>query len=225
MKKQGYYIMISVAILATVMNIVDYFIKPQYFVKSAVKVVLFLLVPLIYFWLNKKERPQLKQLFTLRKKALALPLVLGILAYTVLVAGYFLLKNVIDFSQITKSLTADAGVNANNFIYVSIYISLVNSFLEEFFFRVFAFSTFKKHTHRITSYLFSAFIFAFYHIGMTITWVAPPVFICGFIGLFIGGIIFNFMNEQTESIYASWILHIFINLGINTIGFVLFGLL
>ena len=32
------------------------------------------------------------------------------------------------------------GVNAGNFVFVALYISIVNSLLEEFFFRGFAFS-------------------------------------------------------------------------------------
>ncbi len=225
MKKQSLFIIISVTVLAVIMNVVDMFIKPQYFVKSLIKVTLFLIVPLIYFVINRGEREQLKKLFKPRKKDVLPSVLLGVLCYSAIVGGYFLLRNIIDFSNITKSLTSDIGVNSNNFVFVSIYISLCNSFLEEFFFRGFSFITLKNHIGRITAYIFSSFIFAFYHIGMTLGWVEWPVFLGGLVGLFAGGVIFDFLNEKRGNIYSSWIVHMFINFGINTVGFILFGII
>ncbi|MDO4608363.1 MAG: CPBP family glutamic-type intramembrane protease, partial [Clostridia bacterium] len=75
------------------------------------------------------------------------------------------------------------------------------------------------------AYLFSSVIFAFYHIGMTAGWVALPIFICGFVGLIAGGVIFNYLNDKHENIYSSWLVHMFINFGINTVGFILFGII
>lgn len=224
MKKRSAFIIVSVIVLAVIMNIVDMFIKPQYFIKSIIKVILFLLVPLVYFLINKDEQGQLKKLFSPKKKDFLPSVLLGLICYGAILGGYFLLKDFIDFSNITKSLTADIGVNAGNFVFVSLYISLFNSFLEEFFFRGFSFITLKNHIGRKAAYLFSSFIFAFYHIGMTFGWVALPVFIGGFLGLIIGGIIFNYLNEKKGNIYSSWIVHMFINFGINTVGFILFGM-
>ncbi len=225
MKKQSLFIIISVTALALIMNVVDMFIKPQYFIKSLIKVALFLVVPLIYFLINKGETEQLKKLFKPQKKDILPSLLLGGLCYGAIVGGYFLLKNYIDFSNITKSLTSDIGVNADNFVFVAIYISLCNSFLEEFFFRGFAFITLKNHIGRWVAYLFSSFIFAFYHIGMTFGWVELPIFFGGLVGLFAGGVIFAYLNERRGNIYSSWIVHMFINFGINTVGFILFGIL
>ena len=224
-KKQSVFIIISVLLLSIIMNVVDMFIKPQYFVKSLIKVVLFLGVPLIYYLINKNEITTLKKLFIPRKKSFLISFGLVIVCYVIILAFYFLLKDHFDFSNITKSLTSDIGVNSDNFIYVSIYISLCNSFLEEFFFRGFAFITLKNHMSKKFAYIFSSLIFAFYHIGMTFGWVHIFVFILGFVGLIIGGMIFNYLNDKTDNIYSSWIVHMLINFGINTIGFILFGIL
>ena len=43
-------------------------------------------------------------------------------------------------------------------------------------------------------------------------------------GLIIGGCIFNYLNEKNDNIYVSWIVHMFINFGINTVGGILFGI-
>jgi len=205
------------------MGYVDAIIQPEYFIKSAIKVVLFLTLPLIYFILYKDK--MIKTLFSISKKALKTAFTLGISLYVFIVVGYLLLQNVIDFSQITGALSSNIGVNASNFIFVAIYISIINSLLEEFFFRGFSFITLKQYSSRTFAYFFSALAFALYHVAMMIGWFSIPIFLLMIIGLMIGGILFNFLNEKYNSIYVSWIVHLFANLGINTVGLILFGII
>jgi membrane protease YdiL (CAAX protease family) len=44
-------------------------------------------------------------------------------------------------------------------------------------------------------------------------------------GLFVAGMLFNFLDFKSESIYPSWLTHMFTNFAINTVGFILFGIL
>ncbi len=224
-KKQRLYIIVSVILLSLVMTFVDAFIKPQYAVKSFVKLALFLVVPMIYFVFNKGEFKHFKNLFKAKGKTLAVSAGIGVLVYGVILIGYFLTKGFIDYSGVAEGLTKEHGVSANNFVYVSLYISLMNSFLEEFFFRGFGFIILKQHCNRRFSYIFSSTLFAVYHIGMLAImfdlWTLPILFA----GLFLGGIIFNFLNEKSESIYTSWAVHMFANFSINTVGFMLFGII
>ena len=43
------------------------------------------------------------------------------------------------------------------------------------------------------------------------------------IGLFAGGLIFNWFDEKFGNIYMSWLVHMFANFATNTIGFILFN--
>ena len=133
------------------------------------------------------------------------------------------LKDIFDFSAITTSLTNNIGVTKDNFIYVSLYISFVNSLLEEFFFRGFSFITLKEYTSRKFAYIFSSLAFALYHIAMMIGWFDVPVILISLAGLFAGGMIFNRFDEKNENIYLSWLIHMFANFATNTIGFILFA--
>ena len=63
MKKKSLYIIVSVLILSLLMSFIDGFIKPTYIVKSIIKIVLFLIVPMVYFFLFKGEASHLKKLF------------------------------------------------------------------------------------------------------------------------------------------------------------------
>ena len=58
-----------------------------------------------------------------------------------------------------------------------------------------------------------------------IGWFGPWVFIIIMAGLFAGGLIFNCLNEKSSTLYPSWLVHMFANFGINTVGFILFGLI
>jgi len=64
-----------------------------------------------------------------------------------------------------------------------------------------------------------------YHVAMMVGWFSLPVFLIIVAGLFVGGIIFNVLNEKSSTIYPSWLVHMFANFSINTVGFILFGII
>ena len=212
-----------ITVFCILMAIIDGMIKADYFVKSIIKFVMFLILPFIYSVFDRNIN--FKELFIPNKNGIKLAIFLGALVYAVILGGYFLLKDIFDFSNITGSLTKNIGVTGNNFIFVSLYISFVNSFLEEFFFRGFAFLTLKRIVGRKFAYLFSSIVFAVYHIAMMIGWFSIEVFVIVMAGLFAGGLIFNYLNEKSGTIYPSYFVHMFANFAINTIGFILFGII
>lgn len=221
--KKSRLVIALIVVACTVMAFTDGVLKPDYFVKSAVKLVLFLVLPAVYYVFDRDIK--IKELFIPQKRGILISLVLGVSVFTVILAGYFLLKDVFDFSKITGALTKNIGVTGKNFIFVSLYISFVNSLLEEFFFRGFAFLTLKRITSRRFAYLFSASVFAIYHVAMMIGWFDFYVFLIILAGLFAGGLIFNFLNEKSATVYPSWLTHMFANFAINTVGFILFGII
>ncbi len=215
------HIPILVIIACIVMGIVDAVIQPGYAIKSAIKIIMFLLIPIVYGLFLKEFN--IKNLMKPDKKGLCIALCLGFVIYGVVLGAYWIFKDVFDFSALTGSLNETTGVNKSNFIWVAIYISFVNSLLEEFFFRGFSFITLKKLTSRRFAYVFSSMVFALYHIAMMIGWFGLPVILISLVGLFIGGMIFNRFDEKRENIYLSWLIHMFANFATNTIGFILFA--
>lgn len=220
MKKRSVILIFAVTILCcAIMALVDGVIRPNYAIKSAIKMATFLLLPLV---ISKTERDVLYlPLFKAKKKGLLPSVALGVGLYAVILGGYFLVSPFFDFSRIAGSLTANMGVTKENFLYVSLYISFANSFLEEFFFRGFVFTNLKALSNRKLAYIFSAAAFSLYHVAMMIGWFSLPLFLLVMIGLIAGGIIFNFLNEKLDTIYCSWLTHMFANFAINTIGFML----
>ena len=220
MKKRSIILVITVTVICCLaMALVDGVLRPGYAVKSAIKLAMFMLIPLIA---SKIDRDVLYlSLLRPKKKGLLPAIGLGVGIYAVILGGYFLLSPFFDFSQIAGALTENAGVTKNNFLYVSLYISFANSFLEEFFFRGFVFTNLKRHAGRKLAYVFSATAFSLYHVAMMIGWFSPALFLLVMAGLMAGGMIFNYLNEKLDTIYCSWLTHMFANFAINTIGFIL----
>ncbi len=216
------YLCGTVIIACIIMGFVDAVIQPEYAIKSIIKIITFLCFPIIYS-LNDKQI-NLKSLWMSKKDGALLAIGLGIGIYALIVGGYLLIENILDFSAITKTLENTVGVDAENFIWVALYISFINSLLEEFFFRGFAFLSLRRMSSRKFAYCFSSFMFAVYHIAMMVGWFGIELIVIALVGLFIGGLIFCFFNEKTGNIYISWLIHMFANFAINTVGFILFGI-
>lgn len=223
--KRKISIMLSIFVFSIAVTFVDAVIHPNYFVKILIKILFFLALPLLFFLKNKEDFKDFKKLFVFKKKGILTSFLLGLGVYSIILLGYFLSRGFIDFSKVTSNLTSGMGITANNFVYVSLYISLMNSFLEEFFFRGFGFITLKKYASRRVAYLFSSTLFAIYHVGMLIGMFHFAVILLLLTGLIVGGCIFNYLNEKNENIYSSWFVHMFANFAINTIGFILFGII
>lgn len=225
-KKEKMQVILIMAIICfgcTVMAVMDGIIRPGYALKSAVKILVFFLVPMIYS--NCTKSIDWKKIFQWNKKGMKVTFMLAISVYLFILGAYFVVQNFFDFSKITNLLANNAGVTGDKFVFVALYISFINSLLEEFFFRGFAFFSLKKLTTRKFAYIVSSFAFSLYHVAMMQGWFSVVLFLLTMTGLAVGGILFNFLNEKSETIYNSWLVHMFANFAINTVGFILFGMI
>lgn len=202
-----------------IMTFVDGVLQPGYALKSVIKICLFLLVPLVYSFINKEAI--VKSVFKFDKKQFLISLLLGIALYGIILGAYFAVRPFFDFSGIVDSLSSTAGVTKENFLFVALYISFINSLLEEFFFRGFVFVNLKNSSTRVLAYVISSVCFSLYHVAMMIGWFNIGLFALVVVALAAGGAIFNLLNEKHGSIYTSWFVHMFANFAINTIGFIL----
>lgn len=216
MKKQSTVQIILISLCCAVMLWVDGIWQPGYWAKSGIKVALFLAIPILYSFIFHDTT--IRDMLRLSKQGLKHALILGGSVYMVIIGAYFLLNQVIDFSPVLDNLPE--GVTKATFPFVALYISFVNSLLEEFFFRGYAFLSLSKRIKGAS--LFSAVAFALYHTAMMLGWFSPAVFALALLGLTVGGIIFNWLDQKDGSIYAGWLVHMFANFAINTVGMILY---
>lgn len=226
LKKEALAIFIIVVLNCILMAFIDGVFSANYIQKSIFKIIVFMLLPL--FYLKKHNNlHEIKKIFKISKDnhSILKSLTLGFAVYLLIIGSYFTIGSYFDFNQITSSLESGIGVNRNNFIFVALYISFINSLLEEFFFRGYAFIYLKKYTTKKVAYVFSSLAFAIYHVAMMITWFDFILIALLIFSLFVSGVIFNFLDDKSETIYNSWFVHMFANFSINTIGLILFGIL
>lgn len=216
-KANTYGIVLLVFICCGIMALIETVIEPAYAMKSAAKAAVFLVVPLLFFRAAKIKL--FDHPLALDQKSVLKLLALGSLIYAVIIGGYGLTLHLFDYASLVQSLSADQRVDNNSFLWVALYISLGNSFLEEFLFRRIAFLQLSRHTSRKTAYLFSSVTFAVYHIAMIGTSFPPPLLVLVLIGLTAGGLIFDCADEKSKTIYNSWIIHMFADFAIMTIWY------
>lgn len=207
-----------------VMYIIDSKINPGYIYKSIFKLIVFMIIPMIYTYKNKNIN--LLDMFKVKsRKYLLYSLFIGLMVYAIIMFAYLILKNFIDLENIKRILDNNLNVNRDNFIFISIYISFVNSLLEEFFFRGFLFLNLNKLILSKYAYIVSSLAFAIYHVAIMANWFNVGLFIIAMTGLFVGGLIFNYLNDKGSNIYGSWLVHMMANFAINTVGFIMFGII
>lgn len=216
--KNKSWLMLIVIISCIIMAITETIIEPAYFIKSALKIVFFLVLPLCLL------KPQKEKVFAdamvLNKKTVLKLLALGLGVYAVIMVAYLLTKRNFNYPTLVNSLSIDQNVSPSSFIWVAIYISFCNSFLEEFLFRYIGFIKLSKYTTKKVAYMFSSSIFALYHIAMIGSSFPLPLLLISLIGLAIGGGIFDYVDDKNGNIYNSWIIHMFADFAIMTIWYI-----
>lgn len=217
-------IMIPSILACILMFAIERFISPSYLIKSSIKLVVFSL-PIILYTKMFGFRSIRNQFSNLKFSKLKLIFIFAICVYFFIIILFFLLRDCIDLDGIRSNLLAKENITAMNFIYVSLYISFVNSFLEELFFRGFMFLSLTKSGSRRFAYSISSLAFSLYHVAIISAWFNIWIFILIIVGLMFVGYIFNYITEKSDSFLASWIVHIFANLAINTIGFMMLGII
>lgn len=212
--------MIALAVCCLTMSAIELIFTPTYFVKAAIKLALFVIIPISLILVRKET--SILRFFKPNRKTLLPMLLFGVIMYAFILGAYFLLGKYFDLSNITSSLD-EIGVTKQNFIFVALYIAVCNSFLEEFIFRGFGFIGLSEKIGEKAACIFSAICFALYHVTMMIGWYSFGLTALIIFALFVGGVILNLLDVKCKTVYPAWIVHIFANLAINTIGMILFG--
>lgn len=217
MKKNGMSIIIYVVMSCLLMAFVEVVVEPSYLIKSLIKIFLFFGIP---YLIMRKLKIKILKNFKINKKEFVRLLTIGISIYVVGIITYLILRNFVDFSKITSSLLSDQHLVKGQFILVALYISFGNSILEEFFFRLVSFIKLREYYDRKLVYLFSAFMFSIYHAAMIGLSFPLPLTLLSLVGLFVLGLLFNFVDEKDKNIYNSWFVHMFADFAIMTVGFI-----
>ena len=96
------WLMVSVIVICLVMAIIETVIEPAYFAKSILKIIFFLVIPIVF--LKRKKEKVFADSFALNKKSVLKLLGLGLIIYVVIMAAFFLTKGIFDYNSLVNSL-------------------------------------------------------------------------------------------------------------------------
>lgn len=184
--------------------------------KTAAKVILFLIVPFVLF---RKRGFSFLSFKRADRHSLRLSVISGLSITVIIIAAFAIVSPFIDTESLILDLQTRVGVTVAVFPFVALYIMFGNSFLEEFFFRGFLVSAFSGTKMK---WILPPLFFAIYHVAIFLPWFTWPVLLVALAGLWIGGYIFQWINEKSGTILPSWIIHMFADLGVLLIGAYLF---
>lgn len=220
------YILVSSLLACSILYAVEQSIGVNYIIKTGIKLIMFSGIPFIHMKYIKKGKitggeKQNKLCYGDAKVGF----LTGFLFFVVVLGAYFILQTDIDFGKISEELTTKLRITPINFIFVGLYITLVNSFLEEFFFRGFIFMNLLSSGHRKLGYFYSSVLFGLYHIAIFKTWFSTPITLLALFGLISVGVLFNWMDMKSNNFMNSWISHGFADAAIILIGLRMFRII
>ena len=211
---------IAAAVIFTVgMMLTEQLLAPPYFIKSLIK--LLLTVTLIGIGTALSKRP-LKECIRFRKMQNPKNLFIIMIAVVPLIwVGFIYMLGNLDLPTIRQNLMQKEQLTKGNCLFVFAYITLVNSFLEEAFFRGFLTEAFRRANLPQTGTILSALTFAVYHLGIVDSWLSIPMLLLCIAALFAAALFLQWICDHYHSMKASWLVHGCANIAINTIGAIL----
>lgn len=203
------------------------FSTPTYFTSSLYKIIF--LLPLLYrYYFHKKSwKNALVEGFSFShfKKYISHALCYGILFAVLYSAAFFLFRNMLSSSVITSALASFASITSTNIIFIGLYIIIVNSLLEEFFWRGFFFNELHSLYGWIVAYLLTGIGFSLYHIAFFYSWFSFGFVLLATAGLFAYSLFMCMLFQKYQDLFTCWLIHALVDIAQMGIGLWLFGII
>lgn len=209
MKKM--YIIYSLLVISLLL-LLEGSLELTYIPKQVLRIGLFLVIPIVLIYFVEKSTIQKK--FQFGKPTwneIKIALLSSAVIFIGTVGGYYVLRAIFVPSTTIDGLKS-IGVTVENMIFWGLYLSIVNSFVEEFFFRGIIYTTFDAYSE-IKAIIFSALLFSLYHGLLFYNIFEWYTVIFTLVGLFIIGMFLAFVNRYGKAFINSYIVHIFANIG------------
>ena len=206
-------------IFLAVMLLTEQMLAPPYLIKSLIKLLLtasLIGIGTLCAKTGLKESIRFRQM---QKAGRLIGFMIAVIPAVLL--GFYLLRGFLDLPAIRQNLMQKEQLTKENCLFVFAYIALVNSFLEEAFFRGFLTEGFRRAGLKKSGMLLSALAFAVYHIGIVDSWLSIPMLLVCIAALFGAALFLQAICDHYDSVKASWLVHGCANLAINAVGILL----
>jgi membrane protease YdiL (CAAX protease family) len=142
------------------------------------------------------------------RRGTAVAVRLGLLAIGIFWLAYYALGDfLLDKAHIRQRIDAQFHVNATTILLIAPITILLNSLLEEFFYRGFAFGQMARW-NRTAAYLLPSIAFTVQHLLFIWHWVTPLPLTLAVIGLFVFALVVSWLYAAYGTIIAPWLAHV-----------------
>ena len=133
--------------------------------------------------------------------------------------GLFLLlgDRLLDKARIVDQLGAQFSVTAKIVVPIGLFTIVVNSLLEEFFYRGFGVGLLRRRS-RLLAALLPAAVFTAHHLLFLRSWLDPLPLTIAAAGLLVFALALAWLYEQAGSIVAPWVTHVIADLAMMSIA-------
>lgn len=126
-------------------------------------------------------------------------------------------------SEVIRAQTEALGI-ADRFLFFAFWLAVLHSGIEEFYWRWLVFGSLRRLVPRRSAHLLAAAGFAAHHLVVTAVFFPLPYALFLTAGVAVGGLVWSWLFERSNSIAAPWISHFLADAAIMVIGYgILFG--
>lgn len=200
------------------------FLPNNYFFSSLYKLIF--LTPILYrvYSERKSLKKALTQDFKLKtlKKNFSKLLALGLILSFIYFGAFYLFQSYLPLEYIKERLNGDINLNLSNLFLIGSYVIILNSLLEEYFWRSFIFHELHQRLNLKFAYFISALAFSFHHIMFYYDWFSPLFFLLVTLGLTIYSLLMNHLFVKAKDLFSCWLVHAMVDVIQITIGYLIF---
>ena len=113
----------------------------------------------------------------------------------------------VDKVSIAAKIHAQFSVTAGTVLLIAPFTILINSLIEEFFYRGFAFGLIARRRPML-GILLPPTVFTVQHLLFAYHWVGPGTVTIGVVALFVFSLVTQYMYHKADTIVAPWVIHI-----------------
>jgi membrane protease YdiL (CAAX protease family) len=186
--------------------------------------------PAVYSWFFNREdlRPSAPNL-----RGMAVAVGFGLFTVAVMFAVYFGLIRGTAVAEVASQailgkLREFGLASPLAFLLFALFVSVLHSLFEEYYFRWFIFNLLKRHLKLPAAIVVSALAFMAHHI-ITLAvyfpggWEFVALVVLFSVAVAVGGGVWAWIYHSAESLYAPWLSHVIVDLGIMVVGYDLVG--
>ena len=142
-----------------------------------------------------------------------------LLALVIIIAYWLFARPYVDFTALQSMLTGVGVDSVSKYLLLALYLTLVNSLMEEYVYRWFIYTQLAALIPKMAAVVCSAVIFTLHHTLVLSAYIPWGFNLLASLGVFTGGLIWSCLYARYYRIWPAYISHIGADIGVFVVGY------